>query len=638
MPSPHAYRSLLLRQLFIFCISLIACLWLESAQPAYANDAALDRQLITIAEAKFLELGNPNDGVVLHLPHQEVRSPRIFKRFRLEANFSIPDTQAASLWAVYFVSLYDGGRVSVNGTDVGDVQTSTPETTVRHARPYMFHIPPNLLRNGVNRLELEWGARESLTLVSRIFIGPADAITPHYQSRLFWQNSMALAAFVYATVIATMLLSIYCMRRHQLGYLLMSLDSVGWAIVVFVYVLPAMPAFLYPYWRLLHITGIALFTSCAWLFLIRESQSTSRWFPKLCVFWGLLGPSVYLVNFWINDVSFFRSFEGAWGMAAGLLGVYPLYHLARSIKSRPPWRNLIIIFITALAMAMGIADVVLLSTGSSVFGNLGYSVQVFAPVWFTAIAAVLVGDFVTSLTEQDNQRALMVHKLDEQQSQLTQLHEINQMREREKAALQERQRIMQDIHDGLGSQLITSLAMSERGALSKEQTSLLLRECIDDLRLAIDTMTDTDDQFGVAAGNLRFRMEPRLRAAGIVLRWDSTQFTDTASIPATKTLPLLRIMQEAITNALKHAEASEIKVTLSADAQRLLLRISDDGKGFEPSRVRLGKGLSGMEKRARALGAELSISATHGTTISLTLPLADPPSTAQGNTTVDIVL
>jgi signal transduction histidine kinase len=623
MPPPYAHSSLRQQRLFVLCIFLTLCFWLCCVKPAYAKDSRADQHIIALTEVKLIEIDKPDDGVVLHLPSQQVRK-RAFKWFRLEADFTIPDKQITDLWAVYFVSLYDGGRVSVNGTDVGDVQTSTPETTVRHARPYMFNIPTSLLRNGVNHLELEWSARESVLLISRIFIGPADVIAPPYDKRLFWQNTMALAAFMYAAVMATMLLCIYSMRRHQLNYLLMGLDSLGWAIVVFVYTLPAMPAFLYPYWRLLHITGIALFTCCAWLFLIRESPPAQahRWFSIWCIFLGALGPVVYLINFWVNDVSFSPRFEAIWATVSALGGIYPLYRLARSLRASRPWRKLIILIITSMAMAMGIADVVLLATGSSVFGNLGYSVQVFTPVWFTAIAAVLISDFITSLNEQDNQRVLMVQKLDAQQTELTELHEINQMREREKAALQERQRIMQDIHDGLGSQLITSLAMSERGALSKEQTSLLLRECIDDLRLAIDTMTEEDNQFGVAAGNLRFRMEPRLRAAGIVLRWDSSQFTDTASIPASKTLSLLRIMQESITNALKHAEASEISVTLSADAQLLIVRISDDGKGFEASKVRMGKGLSGMEKRARALGAELSIPGSKGTTVLLTLPLS----------------
>jgi signal transduction histidine kinase len=134
-------------------------------------------------------------------------------------------------------------------------------------------------------------------------------------------------------------------------------------------------------------------------------------------------------------------------------------------------------------------------------------------------------------------------------------------------------------------------------------------------------MSDTDDQFGMVAGNLRFRMESRLRSAGITLKWDSSGFSDSAIVPASKTLPLLRIMQESITNALKHAQATEIRVVLSSDEQGLHIQISDNGKGFEIASVRLGKGLSGMEKRSRSIGAVLSITSNGiGTSIQLHLP------------------
>jgi signal transduction histidine kinase len=597
---------------------------ISSASVYAAQSPAATQQVIIIDKATLIDMNQPNNALQLSLPIRQVRSPRTFKNFKLQSNFTLANTQAQALWAVYFTSLYDGGRVSVNGIELGGLTSATPGTAVRYVRPFMVNIPGGILHDGTNQLEVEWGSHESLTRLTKMFIGPSEVIKNDYDQRYFWQNTIAQVNFVYGLVVAVILLGIYRLRRTQSNYLLMGLSAICWSVVCLSYFTPPMPSALFPYWRFIYLCTIAMLTSCSCLFIVRETQPANTWFAKLCTVIGVLGPGAYLVHYWLYDMSFLPVFELVWLITVSIpLVGYPLYTLVRALWLQWSWRLGILLFTTAVGTCFNIVDALLVTNNNTMFGNISFAVQIGSPMWLTAIAAVLVGDFVTSLTEQDNQRALMVHKLDEQQSQLTQLHEINQMREREKAALQERQRIMQDIHDGLGSQLITSLAMSERGALSKEQTSLLLRQCIDDLRLAIDTMTDTDDQFGVASGNLRFRMEPRLRAAGIMLRWDSTQFTDTTSIPASKTLPLLRIMQEAITNALKHAEASEIKVTLSADAQHLLLRISDDGKGFEPCRVRLGKGLSGMEKRARAMGAELSISGTSGTTVLLALRLHD---------------
>jgi signal transduction histidine kinase len=141
------------------------------------------------------------------------------------------------------------------------------------------------------------------------------------------------------------------------------------------------------------------------------------------------------------------------------------------------------------------------------------------------------------------------------------------------------------------------------------------------LRLAIDTLTEDDNEFAVAAGNLRFRMEPRLRAAGIALRWNTRDLPDAMALPAEHVLPLLRVIQEAMTNTLKHAQAQEIMVRIAADANELIIEIRDDGKGFDRSSVRGGKGLTGIEKRARKLGAKVEILGGAGTQVLLVMPL-----------------
>jgi signal transduction histidine kinase len=609
-------------QIWRIAVAIFAVLWCGFVLP----QDSLEQQVVNITKATVSQIDLSDPPFEVTLPSLSVRSPRHFKRFRMNADFTVDSLPTDVLWALYFVSLYDGGSVRINGALIGEVETSTAETTVRHARPYMMQIPPKVLRSGINKLQLDWSSRESLTLVSRVLVGPAAVIAPHYESRFFWQNDMAKFSFVYALVVAVILLGIYTLRRHQLSYLLLGLSAIGCAVVFFVYFLPAMPASLYPYWRFVHICGIALFSQCAWLFLIQETQPHNRWFPRFCQFWGALGPFGYLINFWINDNSFFRAFEGFWGMAAGLIGLYPVALLAISVFKKQSWRKLVFLLATILAIIVGVLDMYLQSSGTSKFGNYGYSLQVVSSVWLTALTSVLISDFISSLTQQDAQRRVMEQRLEQQQSELGKMYESTQQIERDKAALEERQRIMQDIHDGLGSQLITSLALSERGGLSRVQTSLLLRECIDDLRLAIDTMSGNDDQFSVAAGNLRFRMEPRLRAAGVTLKWDSSNFADDCVVPAGQTLPLLRIMQEVITNALKHANAQHIFVALRSSVCELVLEMKDDGVGFDYDQVRKGKGLSGIEKRARALGATLSMTSEPGATaISLYLPLQFKP-------------
>jgi signal transduction histidine kinase len=580
--------------------------------------------VISITNAVLIEYGidlaSGNSSREVVLPMLERRSPRKLTTFELRAVFDVPDVKAATLWAAYFVSLYDGGRVSVNGTLVADVQTSTANTTVRNVRPYHFPIPNELLRNGPNQIEVIWKSRES-SIISRMLVGPADLVSENFQRRLFWQNTMAQVAFVYALIIALIMLGIYSLRRHQISYRQLGMSAIGCAIVVFVYILPAMPAEIFPYWRFIHIIGIAMYSQGAWLFIIYEIQPENRWYPKLCAFVGLLGPITYLLNFWILDVSFMPDFERIWGMLTAIVGLYGIYVLGRSIYRQATWRKYIFMITTLIASGLALGDILLRSSGNSVFGSLGYSTQIAAPLWLTALASVLMSDFIGSLRARDDQQTKMAYELELQQLKMKSLHETNQLRERESATLQERQRIMSDIHDGLGSQLISSLSLSERGALSKEQTSRLLRECIDDLRLAIDTMSDGENQFEVASGNLRFRLEPRLRAAGIQLSWKVTSTGVCVEIPKSATLALLRILQECITNALRHSGATKISVNLCTSTHKFVMEVEDNGQGGSFSQSHIGRGISLMKKRALGINADLTIEGDMGTKVSLVLPL-----------------
>ena len=88
---------------------------------------------------------------------------------------------------------------------------------------------------------------------------------------------------------------------------------------------------------------------------------------------------------------------------------------------------------------------------------------------------------------------------------------------------------------------------------------------------------------------------------------------------------LLRIGQEALTNALKHAHASEIRVTLTCRYEQITLSVEDDGEGFEvdSSVDRRGLGLQGMKERADSLGATLTITSApgEGTQVEVMVPL-----------------
>jgi signal transduction histidine kinase len=247
-----------------------------------------------------------------------------------------------------------------------------------------------------------------------------------------------------------------------------------------------------------------------------------------------------------------------------------------------------------------------------------------APPLFLGIGWMLTDRFIRSLAEVETLNRDLEARVAEKTAALEANYSRLAQAEKLQALAEERQRLMRDMHDGVGGQLITALAALEGGRSAPSEVAELVRECIDDLRLVIDSMEPIDDDLLALLGSLRYRLEPRLKAAGIRLVWQVRELPPLPYLTPRNVLHILRILQEALTNVLKHAGASRITITTATDVQsgRALIRIIDDGHGFVPDQVSAGRGLGNMRRRAEAVGGELSIASTkEGTEVTLALPL-----------------
>jgi signal transduction histidine kinase len=194
---------------------------------------------------------------------------------------------------------------------------------------------------------------------------------------------------------------------------------------------------------------------------------------------------------------------------------------------------------------------------------------------------------------------------------------------RKAAVTDERQRIMTDMHDGIGANLISALCLAESGDAAPRDIAAVLRECIDDLRLTIDSLESGGDELLPALGNFRWRIEGRLARMGIELEWRVDDLPALPDLSPRKLLHILRILQEAVANVLKHAQATRIRLeaTVFANGQGVSIRVSDNGKGLAMPGTE-GRGLGNMARRAASVGGHVSVSSTaEGTTVELQLPI-----------------
>ena len=210
--------------------------------------------------------------------------------------------------------------------------------------------------------------------------------------------------------------------------------------------------------------------------------------------------------------------------------------------------------------------------------------------------------------------------------------DISHQKEMEQALLEqeiilrladERERMMEDMHDGFGSQLTSARIRAENNALSQAEIVDLLRECMADLYLVTDIFSHHEDSFFQALINMRHRYE-RLNFGlmAVKLEW-SLQLEYLPALDSRTILQILRIIQEALTNALKHANAQTIEISACyTDNECLTISVVDDGMGLRAN-IQLGQGLLNMKKRARELGAKLELKSLHrGARVLLVLPVS----------------
>ena len=205
------------------------------------------------------------------------------------------------------------------------------------------------------------------------------------------------------------------------------------------------------------------------------------------------------------------------------------------------------------------------------------------------------------------------------------------------ARTHEREHLLREMHDGIGAQLMAALRGVERGALNREQLASALQDGLDELRLLMDS-TATQQTLPSALVAWRNRWDARLAAAGVTLQWRVDESVNAAQLGSDAVMQVMRILQEAAANILKHSGASNMTLTarvqpsaLQSVLPLLCIDIVDDGVrcpmphggAVQP----VARGLKNMAFRAAQIGAELAVTRcavpATGWAVSLRLPL--PP-------------
>ncbi len=305
-----------------------------------------------------------------------------------------------------------------------------------------------------------------------------------------------------------------------------------------------------------------------------------------------------------------------------LFGFYAWIGFVDATLLMTRWWSLVGVSVTAVVVAISENDGVHIGDGSLArFGTF---------VLLNVGIAWSIGQLVSHLERQSEERRALIAQLEQDMTDIEALHAELAIEARERGRLDERTRVARDLHDTVAQGLVGIVAQltaaqqdgrwQERATMANSLASASLEEA----RRAIAAL----------ASPVLDEMELTSAIDEVTKQWSATTgipvcFTSTEDeCPVAAASDVVKVCQEALSNAARHADASRVVVDLTHTDSILRLDIGDDGQGFEPSSVSRGLGLMGIEQRAASLGGTVDFISQpgQGCVVTFAVPTSAEPN------------
>jgi signal transduction histidine kinase len=566
------------------------------------------RRLGSAAFGPTLDSGRMGEQSLPHRWRDDCRRCRtVWYRF----DRSLPDPPRDAQ-GIYLPVVGHNAAVYLNGRLLGQGGRFADPVARLGRQPLWVSAPSALWRTGNNELYVLVKADRP-----RFGLMPAPAIGPESELLGAWRLRQAFAITVpqvlatAATILALVMGVLAYYRRGEPAYATLAVAAIAFAVHTFS-VLVVEPPLDGPLWDTWFVLGGWLVATSAW-WLVERLAGDGRWQAGAV---AVLATAALLAALavWLEPTGL--AVDAAIGLALGVLALSGL-RLAAAGHRRADGR---LLWAGAVLLALTVADLVRLPLLPEALPAMPWAMAGL----LGAAGWLLLLRFVETLNAAEllnvDLESLVRSRTAELQAQFERVREL----ERREAIATERERLMRDMHDGVGGHLVSMLAMIEADRRRPGELAVVVREALDDMRLMIDSLEPVDDDLNAVLAMFRDRLAPRLRAAQVDLHWDVELLPAVPGLTPARVLHVLRMLQEAVTNALRHGRARTLWIKAVADTAGVHIEVRDDGSGFDPQAASVGRGLKNLRRRADELGARLLIDSTpgRGTTIALLLPAA----------------
>lgn len=551
------------------------------------------------------------------LPHDWRGETEHFDRawYRLETHL---DTVPDGLWGLYVPGIEMTPIVHVNGRPVSEAQLFTDPLPRYWNRPVYFSLPRGLLEGGQNEITIQLAANDRWGRITELYLGPHGELFDHYQSRWGLRVGVMQTTAAICFGFACFVFSLWWVRKDQ-QFLSFSVLVLIWGLQNYV-MAEVEPWFANVYWDLLIYSLMGLLTASACIFAAHYTNAQCPAWNRAVILIALAGPLVLLLITTFDVMAFNLVGSVIWIVLLLVLALRPTVLVMRNMLNNPSLETGALVVSFMLALPLATKD--WLVTAGLGWRHDGFMFQFAAAPIVIAFGVIMLRKFVQALEQSEDLNATLGQRVAEQVAQIEVTHSRNRLLESQQMLTRERERIMRDMHDGLGGHLVGTLAQLDVSSPRDAGIVQDLQLALTDLRLMMDSMDHEMSAVSDILAVFRHRVEPRLHGAGIDCTWRLAELPP-MQLDADRKLHLLRILQEVVTNTLKHAHATELHVTTNVDMRSLHIRIADNGCGIAGS-AKHGRGMTNIQHRAALAGFQLGLVSAEGfhsgTQVNLVIP------------------
>lgn len=531
--------------------------------------------------------------------------------------------------AVFLPSVVTNAAAFVNGERIGSGGTFAPALARNGNRPLLFAIPAHVLSPGTNVLALHVVA----DLPGRGFL-PAPAVAPLatlarvHARATFVRHTLLWTLVVFRLVAAAFTAAIFLMGRRESYYGWFALCVAAWVLAEANLLVVHTPVGVRA-WSWMYNVAIGwwgIFAVRLVLSFIGVAQPPAE---RALMIGGVVGSAGLGILAATDSPLYDPLAIDGWLVLAFGASLVLFRSVLPSLRRHPDAIELNVVFVVALSVIGCVLFDLTVQLGLQPRGGL--AVPPYAS--FVAVVGmgwVLVRRFVGALGEARALAATLEERVRAESAEVDASWRRILATERARVLSAERERILRDTDEGLGAQLVSTLALLERresgaDAIGRHVRAAIdrgVRAALDDLRLVVDSLDPHEGDLLVMLGTLRARLQPRFDAAGIRVEWQVTDLPPVPDLTPHRVLQILRIVHAVFSAALA-GRGGTLRVTTRATATDAVVEIATTAVG--------GEAIDRDRWRARAedAGGTLATEAiAAGTIVRLALPIGLPETSA----------